>query len=153
MKEFIIESNIITNIQEEDKSEKSETENDTDNQEDPEAKEKSEKDSTFEKGFLDKNRAERKKMAAEIQSQVQRERDEIEKQADNLEKLCDELGMNLTTAFTIFAKKMVREQGIPFRINKESYEYEEPNEETIAAFEEGERMLRDPNTKKYRKDH
>ena len=66
-----------------------------------------------------------------------------------LEKLCDELGMNLTTAFTIFAKKMVREQGIPFRINKESYEYEEPNEETIAAFEEGEKMLRDPNTKKY----
>ncbi|MBQ3644672.1 MAG: type II toxin-antitoxin system RelB/DinJ family antitoxin [Candidatus Riflebacteria bacterium] len=66
-----------------------------------------------------------------------------------LEKLCDELGMNLTTAFTIFAKKMVREQGIPFRINKESYGYEDPNEETIAAFEEGERMLRDPNSKTY----
>ncbi len=67
----------------------------------------------------------------------------------NLEKLCEELGMNLTTAFTIFAKKMVREQGIPFRINKESYDYEEPNEVTIKAFEEGERLLRDPNSKTY----
>ena len=66
-----------------------------------------------------------------------------------MEEVCKEMGISMTTAFTIFAKKMVREQGIPFRINKESYGYEDPNEETIAAFEEGERMLRDPNSKTY----
>ena len=70
-----------------------------------------------------------------------------------MEILCEELGMNLTTAFTIFAKKMVREQGISSYLNKNQYEYEdedeEPNEETIAAFEEGERMLLDPNSKTY----
>lgn len=66
-----------------------------------------------------------------------------------LEALCEELGMNMTTAFTIFAKKMVREHGIPFWVNAKSYEIEEPNETTIKAFEEGERLLSDPNSKTY----
>ena len=66
-----------------------------------------------------------------------------------LEILCNELGMSLTTAFTIFAKKMVREQGIPFYVNKKTYIQDEPNEITIAAFEEGERLLADPNSKTY----
>lgn len=57
--------------------------------------------------------------------------------------------MNMTTAFTIFAKKMVREHGIPFWVNAKSYEIEEPNETTIKAFEEGERLLSDPNSKTY----
>lgn len=36
---------------------------------------------------------------------------------NQMEKLCDELGMNLTTAFTIFAKKAIRERRIPFEVS------------------------------------
>ena len=39
----------------------------------------------------------------------------------NMEALCEELGMNMTTAFTIFAKKMVKEHGIPFWVNTEPF--------------------------------
>ena len=35
---------------------------------------------------------------------------------NNLSNLCDELGMNVSTAFTIFAKAMVRRGGIPFDV-------------------------------------
>jgi len=35
----------------------------------------------------------------------------------DMEIICRELGMNMTTAFTIFAKKLTREQRIPFDIN------------------------------------
>ena len=32
----------------------------------------------------------------------------------SMEQTCQELGMNMTTAITIFAKKMTREKRIPF---------------------------------------
>ena len=35
----------------------------------------------------------------------------------NLEAVCTELGLSMTTAFTIFAKKMVREKRIPFDVS------------------------------------
>lgn len=35
----------------------------------------------------------------------------------NMEQLCHELGINMTTAFTIFAKKMTREKRIPFEVS------------------------------------
>ena len=35
----------------------------------------------------------------------------------NFEFICDELGMNMSTAITIFAKAVCREQGIPFEIS------------------------------------
>ncbi|BBB89982.1 MAG TPA: type II toxin-antitoxin system RelB/DinJ family antitoxin [Methylomusa anaerophila] len=35
----------------------------------------------------------------------------------NLEQTCNELGMNMTTAFTIFAKKVTREKRIPFDVS------------------------------------
>ena len=35
----------------------------------------------------------------------------------SMEKTCQELGMNMTTAFTIFAKKMCREKRIPFEVS------------------------------------
>lgn len=35
----------------------------------------------------------------------------------NMESVCRELGMTMTTAFTIFAKKMCREQRIPFDVS------------------------------------
>ena len=33
--------------------------------------------------------------------------------------LCDDFGMNISTAFTIFAKTVVRQKEIPFRISAE----------------------------------
>lgn len=37
----------------------------------------------------------------------------------NMEATCKELGMNMTTAFTIFAKKVSREKRIPFEVSIE----------------------------------
>ena len=34
-----------------------------------------------------------------------------------MEKVCEELGMNMTTAFMIYAKKMTREHRIPFEVS------------------------------------
>lgn len=45
-----------------------------------------------------------------------------------LESLCAELGLNMSTAFNIFAKAMVRQQRIPFEVG-----LERPNEETLKA--------------------
>jgi DNA-damage-inducible protein J len=50
----------------------------------------------------------------------------------NLEKTCKELGMNVTTAFTIFAKKVVREQRIPFEVTVDKF-YSESNMRAIDA--------------------
>lgn len=36
---------------------------------------------------------------------------------ENFEKVCDELGLNPTTALTIFIKKMCREHRIPFEVS------------------------------------
>lgn len=50
------------------------------------------------------------------------------------------MGMTMTTAFTIFARKTVREYRIPFEIGAEV-----PNEETIEAIKEVQRMKADPS--------
>lgn len=34
-----------------------------------------------------------------------------------LEKVCKELGMNLSTAFNIYARKMIKERRIPFDVS------------------------------------
>lgn len=34
----------------------------------------------------------------------------------NMEETCKELGLSMTTAFTMFAKKMTREKRIPFEV-------------------------------------
>ncbi|MDR1236615.1 MAG: type II toxin-antitoxin system RelB/DinJ family antitoxin [Propionibacteriaceae bacterium] len=38
-----------------------------------------------------------------------------------MEETCRELGMNLTTAFTIFARKMTREHRIPFDVSVDPF--------------------------------
>ena len=43
----------------------------------------------------------------------------------NMERTCQELGMNMTTAFTIFAKKMTREKRIPFDVSIDPFYSEE----------------------------
>lgn len=59
---------------------------------------------------------------------------------NNLSELCDELGMNVSTAFTIFAKAMVRRGGIPF-----DAVLDEPNNATLAAIREVEEMKKNPS--------
>lgn len=58
---------------------------------------------------------------------------------NQFEEFCANVGMSMSTAFTIFAKKVVREQRIPFEVG-----IEVPNGETIEAFQEVERMKADP---------
>lgn len=44
----------------------------------------------------------------------------------NMEQTCQELGMNMTTAITIFPKKMTREKRIPFDVSVDPF-YSESN--------------------------
>jgi len=50
--------------------------------------------------------------------------EELKKQA---ETLFDELGMNMTTAFTVFAKAAVRQQKIPFELAADPF-YNQANQ-------------------------
>jgi len=50
--------------------------------------------------------------------------EDLKKQA---ESLFSDFGMNTTTAFTIFAKAVVRERKIPFEITASDPFYSEPN--------------------------
>ena len=45
---------------------------------------------------------------------------------NNFARTCDDLGLDMTTAFTIFAKKMTREKRIPFDVSIEPF-YSESN--------------------------
>lgn len=47
-----------------------------------------------------------------------------------MEQICNELGMNVTTAFTIFAKKMTREKRIPFEVSIDPF-YSQNNVKAI----------------------
>ena len=49
---------------------------------------------------------------------------------EEMEKTCKEMGMSMTTAFTIFAKKVSREGRIPFEINADPF-YSKENLERI----------------------
>jgi len=55
------------------------------------------------------------------------------------EKLFDELGLNFTTAFTIFTKQALRERRIPFELSARV-----PNAETVTALEEAEDVVNRP---------
>jgi DNA-damage-inducible protein J len=67
--------------------------------------------------------------------------EELKKQA---ETLFDEIGMNMTTAFTVFAKAAVRQQKIPFELTADMF-YSETNinrlRQAIAAVESGKSKL------------
>jgi len=51
------------------------------------------------------------------------------------EAFCADMGMSMTTAFNIFARKAVREYRIPFEISGNV-----PNEETLEAIQEVKQM-------------
>lgn len=50
-----------------------------------------------------------------------------------LDSIFREMGMNMTTAFTIFAKKVARERRIPFEITAPDPFYSEENMEVLKS--------------------
>ena len=63
---------------------------------------------------------------------------------DQAEGIFNELGMNMTTAVNIFLRTAIREHGIPFELKLDV-----PNETTVAAIEEGKKMMSNPSTPRY----
>ncbi len=64
----------------------------------------------------------------------------------SMEQTCRELGMNMTTAFTIFAKKMTREKRIPFDVSVDPF-YSDANmnylKKVISEIESGKSNLQE----------
>ena len=59
---------------------------------------------------------------------------------DDLNEFCKEVGMNMSTLFNVFAKRVVKEQKVPFEIEGDHF-YSEENMEflrkSIQQFKEG----------------
>lgn len=66
---------------------------------------------------------------------------EVKKEA---QEIFSALGMDMTTAINVFLRQAIYYRGFPFDVR-----LEEPNAETLAAFEEGERMLHDPKAPRF----
>ena len=68
--------------------------------------------------------------------------DEADKK--RMENVCNELGLSMSAAFTIFAKKMGREHRIPFEVSVDPF-YSESNisylEEKLSAYKAGKLKL------------
>lgn len=60
------------------------------------------------------------------------------------EEIFNELGLNMSTALTVFLRQAVRSNGIPFDMRLDV-----PNDETLAAIREVRQMKRNPNKKLY----
>lgn len=62
----------------------------------------------------------------------------------NMEQVCKDMGMSMTTAFTIFATKVSREKRIPFEVTADPF-YSESNmnhlRKIISDIESGEAKL------------
>ncbi len=67
--------------------------------------------------------------------------EDIKHQADDL---FSDLGMSLSGAITVFIKQAIRQQAIPFTIARDV-----PNQETLEAIEEVQRLKNDPAKKTY----
>ena len=60
------------------------------------------------------------------------------------EALFSDLGMSLATAFQIFLKQAIQEQGLPFPVKKK-----QPNKVTLAAMKEAMEIAESPDAKTY----
>ena len=60
------------------------------------------------------------------------------------EKLYKELGLNMSTAVNMFLKRSILERGIPFPVDLHV-----PNDETLSAMEEGQKILSYSDRKRY----
>ena len=58
---------------------------------------------------------------------------------------CDEVGLSASSVINVYIKTIVRERRIPFIIEAPHV----PNAETIAAMEEGDRIVNDPTRKHF----
>ena len=61
----------------------------------------------------------------------------------DMQSLVRQLGMDMSTAFSIFAAQAVREQRIPFEITMER-----PNKATLRAFKEADEIKKHPSSSK-----
>ena len=71
-------------------------------------------------------------------------RTEMETKED-AERIYKALGFNMTTAVNMFLRASIRANGLPF-----SLQLDVPNDETVAAIEEGRRIARDKRVKGYK---
>ena len=60
-----------------------------------------------------------------------------------LQELMSDLGLDMTTFFTMTAKQAIREQRIPFDVARDNF-----NAETLEAFKEVEEMKKNPSSVK-----
>ena len=63
---------------------------------------------------------------------------------EQAEEIFSELGLNMTTAINMFLRTAIREHGIPFDLKLDV-----PNDTTVAAIEEGRKLMADPTAPKY----
>ena len=63
---------------------------------------------------------------------------------EQAECIFNELGINMTTAVNIFLLTAIREHGIPFELKLDV-----PDEVTVAAIEEGKKMMSNPLAPRY----
>ena len=63
---------------------------------------------------------------------------------EQAEQIFAELGLNMTTAINLFLRVAIRKHGIPFDLLLDV-----PNETSVAAIEEGKRLLNDPSSPKH----
>ena len=63
---------------------------------------------------------------------------------EQAEEIFSELGLNMTTAINMFLRTAIREHGIPFDLKLDV-----PNDTTVAAIEEGRKLMVDPTAPRY----
>ena len=63
-----------------------------------------------------------------------------EKLKKSMEQVCKEMGLGLTSAFTLFAAKVSKERRIPFEVAADPV----PNADTLEAIEEVRQMKKNP---------
>lgn len=63
---------------------------------------------------------------------------------EQAEEIFSELGLNMTTAINMFLRTAIREHGIPFELKLDV-----PNDTTVAAIEEGRKLMADPTAPRY----
>ncbi len=66
------------------------------------------------------------------------------KTKESAEIIFDEMGLNMTSAVTMFLRQTVRDKRLPFTADLNTYSIE-----TMKAFEEGHRIARDPSVPGY----
>ena len=59
---------------------------------------------------------------------------------------CDDVGLSASSVITVYINTVIRENRIPFIIEGSHI----PNAETIAAMEEGDRIVNDPNRQHFK---